>query len=114
MNEREAAELISRSLVEPIDQEMARQLSDHLVSSEASRRFLELSREIEKVVAGGSETSQQDLSEPCDGQPGLSQVARARIAAKLNSELTRGQQSAADQALAAEDTDNYEIRKPPD
>ena len=121
LDDRTAARLISQNLVEPISPEQQRLLSEHLSSSEKSRNFEDLSRQIQHVVQGASPTSgsggqrssrtepeamqevQDSLEEP---GPGLSQLARIRLAKRLSEEL-QTKEKPFQQRQVAEDGTEY-------
>ncbi len=82
VNDQTAAELITRSLDEPLSPQELGELESHLAGSVQSRRFAELSQQIQAVVA---ESRNEEVSS--QHGPGLSDLARARLSRELRAAL---------------------------
>jgi hypothetical protein len=82
MNDQSAAKLVTRSLSLQLSATEQAQLEDYLASSPQTRDFANLSEEIQRVLSADSEHH----AEP---GPGLSQLARLRIARNLNAALSQ-------------------------
>lgn len=87
MNDQTAAQLISQSLFEPLTDAEMLTLEQHLATSPKSQQYAELSALIQSSLVDESEYD--DTSDDASAEPGLSQLARARIAKRIEIELLR-------------------------
>lgn len=86
MNDQTAAQMISQSLFEPLTDAEKLTLEQHLARSPKSEQYAELSALIQNSLVDEAE---YDTSEVISDEPGLSQIARARIAKRIEIELLR-------------------------
>ncbi len=91
MNDQTAAQLISQSLFEPLSDTEKLILEQHLATSPQSQKYAELSALIQNSLVDEAEydDSSDDASDGASDGPGLSQLARARIAKRIEIELLR-------------------------
>ena len=87
MNDQTAAQLISQSLFEPLTDAEKLTLEQHLATSPQSQQYAELSALIQNSLV--DETEYDHTSDDTPAEPGLSQLARARIAKRIEIELLR-------------------------
>lgn len=87
MNDQTAAQMISQSLFEPLTDAEKLILEQHLAISPQSQQYAELSALIQNSLE--DESGYDDNSDDINDQPGLSQLARARIAKRIEIELLR-------------------------
>lgn len=87
MNDQTAAQLISQSLFEPLTDAEKLTLEQHLATSPQSQQYAELSALIQNSLV--DEAEYDHTSDDTPAEPGLSQLARARIANRIEIELLR-------------------------
>lgn len=87
MNDQTAAQLISQSLFEPLTDAEKLTLEQHLATSPQSQQYAELSALIQDSLV--DEAEYDETSDDIPAEPGLSQLARARIAKRIEIELLR-------------------------
>lgn len=87
MNDQTAAQLISQSLFEPLTDAEKLTLEQHLAASPQSQQYAKLSALIQNSLV--DEAEYDDASDDAIAGPGLSQLARARIAKRIEIELLR-------------------------
>ena len=87
MNDQTAAQLISRSLFEPLTDAEKLTLEQHLATSPQSQQYAKLSALIQNSLVDEAEFD--ETSDDIPAEPGLSQLARARIAKRIEIELLR-------------------------
>lgn len=102
MNDQTAIELINRSLSEPLNAQEKADLQLHLANSPNAQQYLNLSEQIQKSL-----DSQASQLEPAG--PGLSEIARSRIARRLTTELSASQADPSERRRVAEDRPDYQI-----
>jgi hypothetical protein len=111
MNDQTAAQLISQSLFEPLTDAEKLTLEQHLATSPQSQQYAELSALIQNSLVDESEYN--DTSDAAQAEPGLSQLARARIAKRIEIELLRlgteldDSRLSSSQRRVAEDSEEY-------
>lgn len=87
MNDQTAAQLISQSLFEPLTDAEKLTLEQHLAMSPQSQQYAELSALIQDSLV--DEAEYDGTSDDAIAEHGLSQLARARIAKRIEVELLR-------------------------
>ena len=87
MNDQTAAQMISQSLFEPLTDAEKLTLEQHLAMSPQSQQYAELSALIQDSLV--DEAEYDDTSDDAIAEHGLSQLARARIAKRIEVELLR-------------------------
>lgn len=103
MNDQLASELINRSLSEPLSGQELAELQQYLAQSIQSQQYLQLSQKIQQILVQADHAGESG--------PGLSQLARSRIAKRLAVELAeRHSESDGDVRWAAEEKNDYQIR----
>jgi hypothetical protein len=104
MDDQKALELINRRLTEPISEHDQAELELHVADSPEVRKYLELSQQIQ--------TSLEAQPSDAESGPGLSQVARSRIAKRLAIETAAPSKDSIDSTgqvrRVAEDKTNYD------
>ncbi|MEZ6134008.1 MAG: hypothetical protein R3C53_03760 [Pirellulaceae bacterium] len=94
MDDRQAAELISRSLLGSLSERDQARLGDHLASSPLSQTYALLSAQIEEVVRSSSQLESPDSPGEQQRDERLSEFSKARMRVLL--EQSRQQQSDVD------------------
>lgn len=87
MNDQTAAQMISQSLFEPLTDAEKLTLEQHLAMSPQSQQYAELSALIQDSLV--DEAEYDGTSDDAIAEHGLSQLARARIAKRIEVELLR-------------------------
>ncbi len=117
MNDQTAAQMISQSLFEPLSDSEKLILEQHMAKSPQSQKYAELSALIQNTLA---DDEYDDTSNDPIAEPGLSQLARARIAKRIEIELLRlGSETSDSQGerlirRVAEDSEGYTQSKDDD
>lgn len=83
MDDRTAAELITRRLTESLSQQEVADLEQHLAESQNSQDFASLSQQIQAAVE-----RMREIEAAADWGPGMSPVTRKRLELRLLSELS--------------------------
>jgi hypothetical protein len=105
MNDQTAIELINRSLSEPLSDQESAELQRYLAGSPQSQQYFQLSQLIQQTLV--------ERASDMESGPGLSQIARNRIAKHLENELAARRVDPGSQVRrVAEDQTDYQI--PPD
>ncbi len=117
MNDQTAAQMISQSLFESLSDSEKLILEQHMAKSPQSQKYAELSALIQNTLA---DDEYDDTSNDPIAEPGLSQLARARIAKRIEIELLRlGSETSDSQGerlirRVAEDSEGYTQSKDDD
>jgi ferric-dicitrate binding protein FerR (iron transport regulator) len=103
MNDQTAIELVNRSLSEPLSDQESAELQRYLAESPQSQQYFQLSQLIQQTLV--------EHASDMESGPGLSQIARNRIAKHLAKELAARRIDPGNQARrVAEDQTDYQIR----